>query len=62
MIFCVFLQSEPICSNKAWQASSLRLLNERPFGSLFLDSIDQTVFDPTGLEHINNIYYIVFNR
>lgn len=56
------MQSKPGCDNAAWQAASLKLLHERPFASLFLDSIDQTVFDPTGLEHVNNIYYVVFNR
>ena len=56
------VQSKVVCDTPAWQAASLKLLHERPFASLFLESIDQTVFDPTGLEHINNIYYIVFNR
>ena len=56
------MQSKAACDNPAWQAASLKLLHERPFASLFLESIDQTVFDPTGLEHVNNIYYVVFNR
>ena len=59
---CERVQSTPACNNLAWQAASLKLLHERPFASLFLESIDQTVFDPTGLEHVNNIYYVVFNR
>ena len=54
--------SQHVCSNKAWQAASLKLLHERPFAAMFLDSIDNPVFDPTGLEHINGVYYVVFNR
>lgn len=61
-IYCCMVQTEVVCKNKAWQAASLKLLHERPFAALFLESIDNTVFDPTGLEHIDNIYYVVFNR
>ena len=60
--YSCMLQTEVVCKTKAWQAASLKLLHERPFAALFLESIDNTVFDPTGLEHINNIYYVVFNR
>lgn len=56
------MQQGPVCSIPAWQAASLKLLHEKAFASLFLDSSWQTVFDPTGLEHVNNIYYVVFNR
>lgn len=54
--------SQQVCSNKAWQAASLKLLHESPFAAMFPDSIDNTVFDPTGLEHINSVYYVVFSR
>lgn len=50
------------CNQPMWQASTLKLLQERPFASLFTDLGNQTFFDPTGLEHVNNIYYVVFNR
>ena len=56
------MQSKGACDDQAWQAASLKLLHERPFASLFLDSIDHSIFDPTGLEHVNNTYYVVFNR
>lgn len=55
-------QAEQLCSDKDWQAASLKLLNERPFASLFSGEINQTVFDPTGLEQVNMNYYVVFNR
>ncbi len=53
---------QQLCSDKAWQASSLKLLQERPFASLFSQELNQTVFDPTGLEQINMNYYVVFKR
>ena len=53
---------QPLCNDRDWQASSLKLLQERPFASLFSDSFNMTSFDPTGLEQVNSNYYVVFNR
>jgi hypothetical protein len=56
-----FAMPSSLCEDRAWQASSLRLLQERPFASLFSDSFNMTSFDPTGLEQIDSTYYVVFN-
>jgi hypothetical protein len=55
-------QLAAICNEPVLQASTLRLLQERPFASLFPDLGNMTVFNPTGMEHVHNSYYVVFNR
>ncbi len=55
-------QLQAFCNDPGWQASTLKLLQEQPFAALFKDLGKQTSFDPTGLEHVNNYYYVVFNR
>ncbi|BDA43497.1 hypothetical protein COCOBI_04-5090 [Coccomyxa sp. Obi] len=53
-------QMQGLCEDEAWQASSLKLLQERPFASLFPAELNDTVFDPTGLEQVDKNYYVVF--
>ena len=55
-------QIQGLCQDEAWQASSLKLLQERPFASLFSAELNDTVFDPTGLEQVDKNYYVVFKR
>ena len=55
-------QLAAICNEPVLQAATLRLLQERPFASLFPDLGNMSVFNPTGMEHVHNSYYVVFNR
>lgn len=51
-----------MCDEPVLQAATLKLLQERPFASLFPTLGNVTEFDPTGMEYVNHVYYLVFNR
>jgi hypothetical protein len=51
-----------ICEDQDWRKASLKLLREVPFAGLFRDLQGETKFEASGLAHVNNSYYIVFDR
>jgi hypothetical protein len=44
-----------------WRKASLKLLREVPFAALFRDLKGETKFEASGLAHVNNSYYVVFD-
>ncbi len=51
-----------ICEQTDWRKQSLKLVKEIPFAGLFQDLQGESKFEASGLVHVNDTYYVVFDR
>ena len=51
-----------ICEQTVWRKQSLKLVKEIPFAGLFQDLRGESKFEASGLVHVNDTYYVVFDR
>ncbi len=51
-----------ICEQTDWRKQSLKLVKEIPFAGLFQDLRGESKFEASGLVHVNDTYYVVFDR
>lgn len=51
-----------ICERTDWRKQSLKLIKEVPFAGLFSDLQGESKFEASGLVHVNDTYYVVFDR
>lgn len=51
-----------ICERTDWRKQSLKLIKEIPFAGLFRDLQGEYKFEASGLVHVNDTYYVVFDR
>lgn len=50
-----------ICEQTDWRKQSLKLVKEIPFAGLFQDLRGESKFEASGLVHVNDTYYVVFD-
>ena len=55
-------RDKTLCEELDWRKASLKLLREVPFAALFRDLKGETKFEASGLAHVNNSYFVVFDR
>ena len=53
---------ETICEKTDWRKHVMKLIKEVPFAGIFRDLQGETKFEASGLVHVNNTYYAVFDR
>ena len=51
-----------ICEESEWRKQSLKLIKEVPFAGIFRDLQGESKFEASGLVHVNDTYYAVFDR
>ena len=51
-----------ICEESEWRKQSLKLIKEVPFAGIFRDLHGESKFEASGLVHVNESYYVVFDR
>ena len=55
-------RKETICEKTDWRKHVMKLIKEVPFAGIFRDLKGETKFEASGLVHVNNTYYAVFDR
>lgn len=53
---------ETICEKTDWRKHVMKLIKEVPFAGIFRDLVGETKFEASGLVHVNDTYYAVFDR
>lgn len=53
---------ETICEKTDWRKHVMKLIKEVPFAGIFRDLHGETKFEASGLVHVNDTYYAVFDR
>lgn len=51
-----------ICEETEWRKKSLKLIKEVPFAGIFRDLQGESKFEASGLVHVNDTYFAVFDR
>ena len=53
---------ETICEKTDWRKHVMKLIKEVPFIGILRDLKKETKFEASGLVHVNDTYYVVFDR